>query len=90
MAFVMTHLAVAKEVNDSVRIVKNFPEYYLGTISPDCVHVRKNYNSDMKRLAHFCVGDEGWGRITYFSLSDNLAFIKNTAKEIVQLLQNEL
>lgn len=64
MAFVMTHLAVAKEVNDTIRIVKDFSNYYLGTISPDCVHVRKEYNSDMKKYAHFCVGDEGWGRIT--------------------------
>ena len=49
MAFVTTHLAVAKEVNDSINIVKDFSNYYLGTISPDCVHVRKEYNSNIKR-----------------------------------------
>jgi hypothetical protein len=64
MSFAMTHIAVAKEVNDSIKIVKDFSNYYLGTISPDCVHVRKEYNSDMKKNSHFCVGNEGWGRIT--------------------------
>jgi hypothetical protein len=50
MSFVMTHIAVAKEINDSTKIVKNFSDYYLGTISPDCIHIRKEYNSQYNLL----------------------------------------
>ncbi len=64
MSFVMTHLAIAKEINDQMGIAKNLPSYFLGTIAPDSVHVRSDYHSDMKKIAHFCPGDEGWGRIT--------------------------
>lgn len=64
MSFVMTHLAVAKGINDKISIARNLNSFYLGTISPDCVYVRKDYNSDMKKNSHFCVGNEGWGRIT--------------------------
>ena len=64
MSFVMTHLAIAKGINDKIGIANNLRSFYLGTISPDCVHVRNDYNSDMKKNSHFCVGIEGWGRIT--------------------------
>jgi hypothetical protein len=64
MAFVMTHLAIAKNINDHMNAAENLSDYYLGTISPDCVHVRKEYASNMKKASHFCVDDQGWGRIT--------------------------
>jgi len=42
----------------------------------------------MKKTAHFCVGDKDGAEsriVRKFSISDNLAFIGNTAKEIVQI-----
>ncbi|WP_055668664.1 zinc dependent phospholipase C family protein [Desnuesiella massiliensis] len=64
MSFVMTHLAVAKGINDKITIARNLNSFYLGTISPDCVHVRKDYNRDMKKNSHYCVGNEGWCMVT--------------------------
>ena len=64
MSFVMTYLAVAKEVNDKIGIARDLPSYFLGTISPDCVHVRSDYNSDMKKYSHFYLGHQQWGSIT--------------------------
>ena len=72
MSFVMTHLAVAKGINDKTGIVKDLQSYYLGSIAPDCVHVRSDYHSDMKSAAHFCIGDVGWGQVT-----DNLEWRDN-------------
>jgi len=61
MPFVMTHLAVANRIISNTDIINDQKQFYLGTISPDCVHVRSNYISDMKKAAHFQVGDEVWG-----------------------------
>lgn len=59
----MTHLAIAKGISDNNNIVTNLPLFYLGSISPDCVHVRNEYNSNMKKLSHFCSEDKPWGEI---------------------------
>jgi hypothetical protein len=64
MSFVMTHLAVAKGIDDKTNISRNLQSFYLGAISPDCVHVRNDYNSDMKKNSHFCVGNGNWGTMT--------------------------
>jgi hypothetical protein len=39
-------------------------DFMLGALAPDSVHFRGNYNSDMKKKSHLCVGDEKWGRLT--------------------------
>ncbi|WP_055668667.1 hypothetical protein [Desnuesiella massiliensis] len=36
----------------------------LGSLAPDSVYFRDNYDSDMKKLSHLCVGSEKWGEIT--------------------------
>jgi hypothetical protein len=53
MPFVMTHFAVAKAITDNCDCVKDFKRFYLGAIAPDCVHVRNDYHSDMKKCSHF-------------------------------------
>lgn len=63
MPFVMTHLAIAKGINDKSKIAANPTLFYLGSISPDCVHVRTEYNSNMKKLSHFCTENKPWGEI---------------------------
>ena len=63
MSFMMTHLAVAKGVNDKLGIVTDLPNYYLGALAPDAVHIRANFNSDMKESSHYCVAGDTWGQI---------------------------
>jgi len=59
----MTHLAVAKGVNDKLGIATDLPNYYLGALAPDAVHIRENFNSDMKVSSHYCVAGDTWGQI---------------------------
>ena len=64
MAYTMTHLAVAKEVNGRLGLAADLPSYFLGAISPDCVHERENYHSDIKKRSHFVISEEPWGSVT--------------------------
>lgn len=64
MPFPMTHLAIAINILQSTPQIQNPSDFILGSIAPDSVHFRENYNSDMKKKSHLCVGDEKWGRVT--------------------------
>jgi hypothetical protein len=64
MSFAMTHLAVANKLLRKTNIIKYEADFYLGSIAPDFVHIRKNYNSEMKKRSHLCVGKQRWGRLT--------------------------
>ncbi len=64
MPFPMTHLIIAYEVAGKTDAIKNKSDFLLGSIAPDCVHFRANYDSDMKKASHLCVGEQKWGRIT--------------------------
>jgi len=44
--------------------IENAADFYLGSIAPDFIHIRENYNSKMKKLSHLYVGEQAWGRIT--------------------------
>ena len=64
MPFPMIHLCIAKKIlNATLRISKPY-EFLLGSIAPDSVHFRPNYNSEMKKISHLCVGDEKWGLVS--------------------------
>ena len=60
--YTLPHLIISEYVSKSIKI-ENFPQYYLGTISPDAIHNRKDFNPDMKKDSHLCVGSEKWGMI---------------------------
>lgn len=64
MPFVMTHLQIAYKILNSTPQIKKPGEFMLGALAPDAVHFRDNYNSDMKKRSHLCVGNEKWGRLT--------------------------
>lgn len=62
MPFPMIHLLAAKKLIDDYVI--EYPEAFLcGAISPDAVHVRDDYNPDMKLVSHLCPGGVKWGHI---------------------------
>ena len=59
----MTHLAVAKEINDKIGIAQDLSSYFLGAIAPDAVHIREDFNGDMKVSSHYCVEGDAWGQV---------------------------
>lgn len=60
----MTHLAIAKEINDTIKIATDLPQYFMGAIAPDSVHFRENYHGEMKKQSHYNFGPKTWGSIT--------------------------
>ena len=53
MAWPMSHLYVAKNILYSFPIeLKDISQYYLGTLAPDAVYFRQNYQRDLKRISH--------------------------------------
>lgn len=72
MPFPMTHLYIAHSILSNTQQIKKPGEFLLGAIAPDSVHFRVNYNSDMKKISHLCIGEEKWGRVT-----NNNEWLKN-------------
>jgi hypothetical protein len=72
MPFAMTHLHIAYNILSNTQQIKKPCDFMLGAIAPDSVHFRENYNSDIKKKSHLCVGDEKWGRVT-----NNQEWLKN-------------
>jgi len=72
MPFAMTHLYIADEILSNTPQIKKPCDFILGSIAPDSVHFRNNYNSNTKKKSHLCVGDEKWGRVT-----NNKEWLKN-------------
>jgi len=68
----MTHLHIAYNIVSNTPEIKKPCDFMLGALAPDSIHSRENYNSDMKKKSHLCVGDEKWGR-----LSNNEEWLKN-------------
>ena len=50
MPYAMIHLGIAKKLTEKMKII-NISDFYLGTISPDAVHLRKNYR-ESKNISH--------------------------------------
>ena len=64
MPYPMTHLLIAKKVSEKSEKVKDRGSFMLGALAPDSVHMRKEYNSEVKKKTHLCAGDEKWGQVT--------------------------
>jgi hypothetical protein len=57
MPYPMSHLYIAENVMAGGTIkVNNVPQYYLGSLGPDAVHFRKDYNITYKRNSHLYEG----------------------------------
>ena len=65
MAFTMTHLIISKNISEMFASqIESLPQFYLGSIAPDAVHNRANYNLENKKTSHLITGTEKWGLIT--------------------------
>jgi hypothetical protein len=57
MPWPMSHLYIAENVlkSHTIKII-NLPQYYLGSIAPDAVHFRENFDRSLKRVTHLTLG----------------------------------
>ena len=62
MPYPMVHLHIAKNILEySILPIENTPQFYLGSLAPDSVQFRKEYN---KKYSHLCISEEPWGFVT--------------------------
>lgn len=78
MPYQMVHIHIAKKVLElNPYVIKNYPQYYLGSLAPDAVHFRTDFDAKDKKASHLCIGDERWGE-----LSNNDEWAENIKKFI--------
>lgn len=80
MALPMVHLAVAYEVARRRPDIVDDGAYYLGAISPDAVHMRKNYERQHKAASHFTL-DKSRKADSQAWISDALASCANSNRD---------
>ena len=58
----MIHFYVAQQITELYPdLVKNLPQFYLGSIAPDAAHFCPDYKPNNKKLTHLFTGDDNWG-----------------------------
>lgn len=60
MSFQMTHLEIAYRVAKKLGITEGLPEFILGSVAPDCVHFREDYEIGHKVHSHLFEGCGVW------------------------------
>ncbi len=61
MAFQMVHMEIAYRVMEKLGIQDNREEFILGSVSPDSIHMREDYNVELKVHSHLFEGCGPWG-----------------------------
>jgi hypothetical protein len=64
MPFPMVHLSIARNILSAAHHIEKPCQFMLGSIAPDSVHFRWDFDGDMKKVSHLVVGDERWGWVT--------------------------
>ena len=62
MPLPMVHLCVAKNIMDAGLKIINLPQFYLGSISPDAIHMRQNADRLAKHATHLSA-DKKWNEV---------------------------
>lgn len=62
MSYAMTHLIIANEFADEMKI-ENKEIFLAATISPDAVHARLDFSPKLKADAHYLQPEEKWGHV---------------------------
>jgi hypothetical protein len=75
MPFPMVHLSIARNILGTAHHIKRPCQFMLGSIAPDSVHFRPDFESEMKKASHLVIGDERWGRVT-----DNAGWKENVLR----------
>lgn len=67
MSYTMTHIYIAEKVAGYIKGINSFPTYLVGSIAPDAVHARDNYDPTQKEKSHLFTEGLRWGRIENMS-----------------------
>ena len=57
MPLPMVHLGIAKNIHDSGFSLTEVPQYYLGSIAPDAIHMRPTSEITAKNKTHLIPAD---------------------------------
>lgn len=63
MSYTMTHILVAENVAKHIKGIKDFPTYIVGSIAPDAVHARADYDPAQKEKSHLFTEGLRWGHV---------------------------
>jgi hypothetical protein len=62
----MSHLYIVQNILNNIPIkLKDISQYYLGTLAPDAIYFRENYNRSLKRKSHLYINLEKY-KLEYF------------------------
>ena len=59
----MTHIYIAERVAEKLNCITDYSTYLLGSIAPDAVHAREDYNPTYKEKSHLFTEGLRWGKI---------------------------
>lgn len=89
MSYTMTHIYIAENVAQHINGITDFSTYIVGSIAPDAVHARDDYNPTYKEKSHLFAEGLRWGRIENMSQvnawEQSIAGYYNTHKETIDL-----
>lgn len=60
MPLPMVHFCTARECVHDISTLIDCPEFYLGSISPDAIHMRPGADKFSKRITHFHADSGQW------------------------------
>ena len=63
MSYTMTHIYIADRVAEYLKCITDYPTYLLGSIAPDSVHARDDYEPAYKERSHLFTEGLRWGKI---------------------------
>lgn len=63
MAYTMTHILIAEEIQFAFKRKIDYSTYILGTIAPDAVHASPDFKIELKERSHLFVDGLTWGEI---------------------------
>ena len=63
MAYTMTHILIAEELQHEFKRELDCSTYILGTIAPDAVHAQSDFRVEQKERSHLFAEGLRWGQI---------------------------
>ena len=78
MPLPMVHISISKKILDAGLEITDIPQFYLGAISPDAIHMRKDSNRDKKNRTHLIPLGKLWRDVNQHEYYDFLLDFINT------------
>lgn len=63
MAYTMTHILIAEEIQHEFKREMDYSTYILGSIAPDAVHACPDFKIELKERSHLFAEGLSWGQV---------------------------